>query len=80
MQQTCIAHDRDDDREDRSMLFNDAVNYKDCVASVACEWSIGGMLLTGEEGRRTFGSASEHTPTRVVRVCLVTRHLVLVCV
>ena len=79
MPQTCIAHNRDDDREDRSVLFNDATNYKDYVASVACEWSIGGMLLTGEEGR-TCGSASEDTPTRATRVCLVTRHLVLVYV
>jgi len=41
----CIAHRHDSDRED-SVLFNDAVHYKDYVASVACEWSIGGMLLT----------------------------------
>jgi hypothetical protein len=49
VQQTYIAHNRDDDREDRSVLFNDAVNYKNYVASVACEWSIGGMILTGKK-------------------------------
>ena len=78
MQQTCIARNRDDDIEDRRVLFNDAIYYKVDVVSVACEWSIGGMLLTGEEGR-TCGRASKDTPTRVTRVCLVTRHLVLVC-
>jgi len=50
VEQTCIAHNRDDDREDRSVLFNDAVSFKDYVASMACRWSIGGMILAGEEG------------------------------
>lgn len=79
MYQTCVAHNRDDDREDRNVLFNGAVNYKDYVASVACALSRGGMLLTGEEGpvAAPLGPPVARTHRHSAHVCLVQRHLVL---
>jgi hypothetical protein len=72
VKQTCIAHNRGDDTEDRSVLLNDAVNYKDYVASVACEWSIGGMLLTGEEAPVAVprGPPVARTRQHASRVCV----------
>ena len=53
------------------MLFNDDVNYEDCLASVAYEWSIGGMLLTGEEGpvALTLGPPVARTRQQASHVC-----------